>query len=161
MNVRDLMTPEPITVAPETPVAQVIALLVSQGVNGVPVVDASGAVLGMVTSGDLIHRLADERLEPHSSLWRESFYRSVFSAAHRDAPDPAEGATAAQVMSRDTVCVAPEDDMVVAARLLIAHGVKSLPVLEAGRLVGMISRMDLLRCLHAHPDCCNPLKKTD
>jgi CBS domain-containing protein len=64
-------------------------------------------------------------------------------------------------MTRNPICVDPDDDMVVAARLLIAHGVQSLPVVSEGRVVGMVSRMDLLRCLNEHPDCCNPVRKTD
>jgi CBS domain-containing protein len=160
MRVSDLMTREPVTVPPEMPVDALVDLLVERGVNGVPVVDAGGALLGMVTTGDLIHRVADERIEGRDSVWRESFYKSVFRPNGPE-PNPAEGATAGEVMSRDPAYVTPSDDMTVAARLLIEHRVKSLPVLDEGRLVGMISRLDLLRCLRGNPDCCNPLKRQD
>lgn len=158
MLVGDLMTREPVTVSPDTPVADVVDLLLDRGINGVPVVDASGAVWGMVTTGDLVHRLADERVDGRASFWRESFYKSVFRPSAPE-PNPAEGATAGEVMSRDPAYVTPVDDMAVAARLLVQYRVKSLPVLEEGRLVGMISRIDLLRCLRENPDCCNPLKR--
>jgi CBS domain-containing protein len=160
MHVSDLMTREPVTVPPEMPVDALVDLLVERGVNGVPVVDAGGALLGMVTTGDLIHRVADERVEGRDSVWRESFYKSVFRANGPE-PNPAQGATAGEVMSRDPAYVTPSDDMAVAARLLIEHRVKSLPVLDEGRLVGMVSRLDLLRCLRSNPDCCNPLKRQD
>jgi CBS domain-containing protein len=160
MQVKDLMTREPVTVPPEMPVEALVDLLVERVVNGVPVVDARGALLGMVTTGDLIHRVADERIEGRDSVWRESFYKSVFRSSGQE-PNPAEGATAAEVMSRDPAYVTPSDDMAVAARLLIEHRVKSLPVLDGGRLVGMVSRLDLLRCLRGNPDCCNPFKRQD
>jgi CBS domain-containing protein len=158
MQVRELMTPDPLTVGPGTPVETLVDLLVEKGINGVPVVDEAGRVLGMVTTGDLIHRVADEHVPSRESVWRESFYKSVF---RRDGfePNPAAGATAAEVMSRNPAYVVPSDDMAVAARLLIEHRVKSLPVLDGDRLVGMVSRLDLLRCLRSHPDCCNPFKR--
>jgi len=117
-------------------------------------------VLGMVTTGDLIHRVAGDHVPSRESVWRESFYKSVF---RRDGfePNPAEGATAAEVMTGNPAYVLPSDDMAVAARLLIEHRVKSLPVLDGDRLVGMVSRLDLLRCLRSHPDCCNPFKRQD
>lgn len=160
MQVRDLMTPDPLTVGPGTPVEELVDLLVEKELNGVPVVDETGRVLGIVTTGDLIHRVADEHVPTRDSIWRESLYKSVFRRNSPE-PNPAEGATAAEVMSRDPAYVVPSDDMAVAARLLIEHKVKCLPVLDDGRLVGVISRLDLLRCLRGHPDCCNPFKRQD
>ena len=160
MRVEDLMTRDPVVVGPELPVEALVDLLVEKNINGVPVVDESGRVLGMVTTGDLIHRVADEHVPRRDSIWRESLYKSVFGRAGSD-PNPAEGATAAEVMSRDPAYVTPSDDMSVAARLLIEHRVKCLPVLEDDRLVGVISRLDLLRCLRGNPDCCNPFKRQD
>lgn len=160
MRVEDLMTRDPVVVAPELPVEALVDLLVEKNINGVPVVDESGRVLGMVTTGDLIHRVTDEHVPSRDSIWRESLYKSVFRRNGPD-PNPAEGATAAEVMSRDPAYVTPSDDMCVAARLLIEHRVKCLPVLEDDRLVGVISRLDLLRCLRGNPDCCNPLKRQE
>ncbi len=160
MRVTDLMTGDPIVVRPDLPVEVLVDLLVEKNLNGLPVVDESGRLLGMVTTGDLIHRVADERVPSRDSIWRESLYKSVFRRDGSD-PNPAEGATAAEVMSRNPAYVTPSDDMSVAARLLIEHRVKCLPVLDDGRLVGVISRLDLLRCLRGNPDCCNPFKRQD
>ena len=160
MRVSELMTRELVTVPPDMPVAALVDLLVERRVNGVPVVTAEGRVLGMVTSGDLIHRVAGERVEDRESFWRESFYKSVFRPGGSE-PNPAEGATAAEVMSRDLAYVTPSDDMAVAARLLIENRVKCLPVIEDGQLVGIVSRMDLLRCLRGNPDCCNPFRRQE
>lgn len=160
MRVKDLMTRDPIVVRPELPVEALVNLFVARNINGVPVVDESGRLVGMVTTGDLIHRVADERVPSRDSIWQESLYKSVFGRAGTE-PNPAEGATAAEVMSPNPAHVVPSDDMAVAARLLIEHKVKCLPVLDDGRLVGVVSRLDLLRCLRGNPDCCNPFKRQD
>ncbi len=156
MKVRDLMTPDPVTVGPETPVQEIARLLLERRINGVPVVDSDGALLGIVTEGDLVHRAADERLQPRESVWKEHFWRSVF---RRDEPetDRAQGRTAAEVMTRRVIAVTPDTDAAVAARLLVRHRIKALPVVEGNRVVGMVSRLDFLRQLAADPDAFNPL----
>ena len=79
MKIRDLMTPNPIRIAPVTPVAEIARILVEHRINGVPVTDAEGRLLGLVTENDLVHRATDERLEPRESAWKENFYRSCFA----------------------------------------------------------------------------------
>jgi len=74
--------------------------------------------------------------------------------------DKAEGRTAAQVMTREVLTVAPDSPVTVAARLLVDHNIKSLPVIEHERLVGMISRFDLVKRLaNSGPDAFNPMRK--
>lgn len=157
MNARDLMTPNPVTVRPEMPVAEIARLIMAHRINGVPVVDSAGALLGLVTEGDLIHRAADEKFEPRVSLWKENFWRSVFRRRGAE-PDKAEGRTAAEVMTRDVITVTPETDVTVVARLLIENAVKALPVVEGRRVVGMISRFDLVKRLGDQADAFNPLR---
>lgn len=157
MKARDLMTPNPVAVQPETPVAKIARLIVAHRINGVPVVDRDGALLGLVTEGDLIHRAADDTLEPRVSLWKENFWRSVFRR-HGAEPDKAEGRTAAAVMTRAVITVTPETDVTVVARLLIDNAVKALPVVAGRRLVGMISRFDLVKSLGDQVDAFNPLR---
>ena len=158
MKVHDLMTPNPIRIAPETAVAEIARTLIEHRINGVPVTDTGGRLLGIVTEGDLAHRAADERLEPRESVWKESFYRSVF---HRRTPEPdkAEGRTAEQVMTREVLTVAPDSNVTVAARLLVDHNIKSLPVIENERLVGMISRFDLLKHIADNAESFNSMSK--
>ncbi len=82
---------------------------------------------------------------------RESFYPSPLHAPAAHGPDRAEGRTVAEVMVRAPVAVDPDDDMAVAARMFLEHRVHALPVVEDGRLVGVVSRFDLLRCLCEDP----------
>jgi CBS domain-containing protein len=158
MKVRDLMTPNPIQIAPETAVAEIARILIEHRINGVPVTDTEGRLLGIVTEGDLVHRAADERLEPRESIWKENFYRSVFRRRTPE-PDKAEGRTAEQVMTQDVLTVAPDSNVTVAARLLADHNIKSLPVIENERLIGIIWRFDLIKRLASNADIFNPMSK--
>jgi len=158
MKVRELMTRNPVHIAPQTAVAEIAHVLIEHKINGVPVIDAEGHLLGIVTGGDLVHRAADERLEPRESVWKENFYYSVFRR-HKPEQDKAEGNTAGQVMTREALTVTPESNVTVAARLLADHNIKSLPVIEDARLIGMISRFDLLKCLADNPDGFNPMSR--
>ena len=155
MLIRDLMTPDPVIVRPETPVEDIAGLLLAHRINGVPVVDENRRLLGVVTAADLIHRAADERLEPRESLWKENFWISFLSPEGTH-PGKAEGHTAAEVMTREVHSVAPDDHPLVAARLMADHRLTSLPVIEADVVIGVISRIDLLRRLH---ELENPLQR--
>ena len=155
MLIRDLMTPDPVVVRPETPVEAIAGLLLAHRINGVPVVDEARRLLGVVTAADLIHRAADERLEPRESVWKENFWISVFSPEGAR-PSKAEGRTAAEVMTRKVHTVAPDDHPFVAARLMADYHLTSLPVVEADTVIGVISRIDLLRRLH---ELENPLQR--
>ncbi len=158
MKTRDVMTSDPVAVEPGTPVEDVARLIVEHRLNGVPVVDAAGLLLGIVTGGDLMHRALDEHLEPRVSLWKENFWRGLFRRRGSEL-ERAEGRVAAEVMTRDVVTVSPDTDVIVVARLLTEHAVKALPVLDDGRLVGIISRLDLLKLLGEHPEAFNPMAR--
>jgi len=157
MLIRDLMTPDPVVVHLETAVEDIAGLLLAHRINGVPVVDENRRLLGVVTAADLIHRAADERLEPRESLWKENFWISFLGSAGAQ-PGKAEGRTAAEVMTRQVHSVAPDDPPLVAARLMADYHLTSLPVVEANTVIGVISRIDLLRRLH---ELENPLQKQD
>lgn len=157
MFIRNFMTPNPVTVQAETPVKDIADLLLTHRINGVPVVDGAGRLLGVVTAEDLIHRGADERLEPRESVWKENFWVSFFGpqGAQRG---KAEGRTAAEVMTTEVHSVAPDMHLSVAARLMVDYHLTSLPVVEAKKLVGVISRIDLLNRMKALE---NPLQRED
>jgi CBS domain-containing protein len=137
------MTTSNVSVAPSVPVTDIVRLLADRGLSGVPVLDAEGALLGMVTETDLLRRLsiADE---PKPGLFRRLF-TDPDEAAERYAR--AHGATAGDVMTTKLVTVEEDSTAEHAAHLLEEHKVRRLPVLRDRRLVGMISRGDLLRAL--------------
>jgi CBS domain-containing protein len=156
MKVQDVMSREVLTVSPETPVHEVARLLSEHHVSGAPVVDADGALLGIVTETDLAHRLAAKVSPPRSWL------RALFSAAPAEALDyaKARGRRARDIMTAAPVTIGEEASLEEAARLLEEKGVRRLPVLRGGRLVGVISRADMLRALLA-PEAPGPVSADD
>lgn len=151
MNARDVMTTGIISVTPETPIHEIAKLLLKEGVSAVPVVDEGGVPLGMVSEGDLIGRDETAR-EARRDWWLALLAEG--EALHPDflASLNTHDRTARDVMSSPVVMVGEETDLSEIARLLSAHRVKRVPVLHDGRIVGIVSRADLLRALVAERD---------
>jgi CBS domain-containing protein len=148
MNARDIMTTGIVSVTPETPIHEIAKLLLQQGISAVPVVDAGGVPLGMVSEGDLIGRDDTER-EARRDWWLALLAEG--ETLHPDflATMRTRNQTARDVMASPVVTVGDETDIGEIAQLLAAHRVKRVPVLRDGRIVGIVSRADLLRALVA------------
>lgn len=147
MQARDLMSTNLVLVSPETPVAAVADLLASRGISAVPVVGGDGRPLGIATEGDLIRRLADR---PQGAwTWFLDLFRDPSQQARRFAK--AHGATARDVMSAELVTVEESTPAEEIARLMERHKIRRVPVVREGRLVGLVSRADLLRAILRPP----------
>lgn len=157
MRVRDLMTRAVVTVSDSTPVSEIAEVLIEHRVNALPVMDEHGQLVGIVSTGDLLHRAADERVTASTSLWKESFWRRSNRRADGE-QDRAEGRTAEDVMTQRVLTVSPDADLVTVARLLLERRINALPVTLDGTLVGIISRFDVLAHLAAHGGTINPLE---
>jgi CBS domain-containing protein len=144
--VRQLMTRDVITVAPDTCVQRIAQLLIDNRISSVPVVDGKGRLVGIVSDSDLILR-AEIRTVPRYSWWR-SLLRDARSLAYEYVR--AHGCTAADVMTRDPVTTTESTPLHKVAALL-AQRFNQLPVLRAERLVGIISRTDLVRRVASLP----------
>lgn len=156
MKARDLMTTSLVVVPPETPVAGVVELLASRGISAVPVTDAEGRLVGLVTEGDLIRRLAEEKRGPLG--WFLGLFADSRRLAQRFAK--AHGAKAADVMTRELVTVGEEAEAEEIARLMERHQIRRVPVLKDGKLAGIVSRADLLRAVLVPPEAA-PGEQTD
>jgi CBS domain-containing protein len=143
MQARDLMSTNLVVVPPETPVGAVAELLASRGISAVPVLDTGSKPLGIVTEGDLIRRLADQ--PPGAVGWFLNLFRNPEPLVRRFAK--AHGATARDVMSTNLVSVDEDATAEQIAQLMEKHGVRRVPVLREGRMVGLVSRADLLRAV--------------
>lgn len=141
LSARDLMTAEVVTSPPETPVTALIRLFTDRGVSAVPITDPSGTLLGIVTESDLVRRLADEDEQPTG--WLARLTDRPNARAERYARS--HGATAREVMTDKVVTVGPDDAANHIAHLMEQHGIRRVVVAEQGRLLGMVTRTDLLR----------------
>ena len=149
--VRDIMDRTPATVRPETPVEEVVRTLRAHELPGVPVVDAGGRCVGIVTESDLV--IPDDEGDLHIPHYVQLFGGLVFLEPLRELEQrvrKAAAATAAEMMTADPVTVEADDPVRKAARLISDTGHNRLPVTDEGRLVGVITRADVLRALAAH-----------
>jgi len=147
---RDVMTREVLTVTPETPVREIARLLLERGVSAAPVVDEAGKPLGMVSEGDIIGRDDD------SGRQRRDWWLALVAEGEPLNPDylasfDGPGSRARDVMTTPVVTVTPDTEVAEIARLLAIHGIKRVPVVRDERLVGVVSRADLLRALAQEP----------
>jgi CBS-domain-containing membrane protein len=137
-KVKDVMTTEVVCASRETPYKELVRLLLDHGVSALPVVDGRHHVVGLVSEADL---LLKEELSPQLDEGP-----MLMSKRRRIERAKAQGLTAADVMTSPVVTVNELAAVAEAARLLHARGVKRLPVQNAvGRLVGIVSRSDLLK----------------
>ncbi len=148
MKAADIMVTDVVTVAPDAPVMQVAALMLERHISGLPVVDGHGRVLGIVSEGDLIRRP-----EIDTDRVKLGWLRLLLTDEESRARDFVKhhGRTAREVMTQPVHGVAPDTPLAEVVRLMERHRVKRLPVLEHGRLVGLVTRTDLLRALVSHP----------
>jgi len=143
MNVGDVMTQPAITVGPETTIVEAAQLMLQRHISGLPVVGASGAVVGIVTEGDLLRR-AETGTERRHRRWLE-FVISPGRLAREYAG--AHARKVGEVMTEEVVTVSSEDPLDEAVRLMERRHIKRLPVVDGDRLVGIISRANLVRAL--------------
>lgn len=143
MKARDVMTTHLVTVLPDVSVKEVARTLVQNGISAVPVVDKAGNLLGIVSEGDLLHRAEIGTIESRS-WWLALF------GADRDLAATyvkSHSRQARDVMTPDVVTVSPEANLSAIARLFEKHHIKRVPVLDRARLVGIVSRANLVQAV--------------
>ncbi len=141
MNAGDVMIREVVTVGPDTPVMHIAQLLLSHGISGVPVVDDEGTLVGLVSEGDLLRRV-EIGTERRRGSWR-AFFTGTATLAEEYVRS--HGTVARDIMTRDVVSVSRTTPLGEIADLMEQKHIKRVPVLEEGRLVGLVSRSNLLR----------------
>jgi len=157
MLVKDVMTKTVISVAPDTPVAEIANTMVSSGISGLPVLDADGKIVGIISEGDLMRR-AETETAPRRSWWL-----NLLGSPERTATDyvRSHGMKASDLMSRRIVSVGPDETLEAVANLLEENRIKRVPVLEGGALVGIVSRSNLVQALSAIYAAQKPATSTD
>lgn len=157
MKAKDIMTTAVVTVEPDSTVVHAIQLMLQKRISGLPVVDGSGHVVGMVTEGDLLRR-SETGTERRRSRWLEFLLgpgRLADEYTHSHGRKVAEIMTAAPItVSED----APLDEIV---RLMEKRQIKRVPVVRGERLVGIVSRANLLHALASLSHEAKPALQSD
>jgi CBS domain-containing protein len=141
LTVRDVMTHPVMSVGLETPLKDVARLLVESRISGVPVVDASGAVLGIVSEADFLMKEQGAAAVHHRRL--ASFLGET--AETRARLEKVAARTAGEAMTAPAQTIAPSRPLHEAAALMTQRRINRLPVVDSGRLVGIVTRADLVR----------------
>jgi CBS domain-containing protein len=143
MRASDVMVTDVITVTPESDVAQVAALLLTNHISAAPVVDADGRLVGMISEGDLIRR--SESGTAHERPWwlRMLMDRELLAAEFVREHSRRVG----DLMTRDVVSATPDTPVADVAALLERHRIKRVPIVTGGRLAGIVSRANLIQAL--------------
>jgi len=143
MKVRHAMSTNVITATPDTPLIDAMRSMLREHISGLPVVDAHGALVGILTEADLMHRAEIETEVRHARpAWLDFILgpgrqARAFTASH--------ARHVGEVMTRDVITVDAGAPLIDAISLMEKHGIKRLPVLRDQLLAGILSRADLLR----------------
>jgi CBS domain-containing protein len=143
MRAADVMVTNVITVGPEASVQEVAGILLKNRISGVPVVGADGKLIGIVSEGDLMHRV-EAGTGRRRSWWLAALTgRDVLAAEYvRE-----HSRKVVDVMTRHVVTAGPETSLQEIATLLEKNGIKRVPIVQDGKLVGIVSRANLLQAL--------------
>jgi CBS domain-containing protein len=143
MKTSEIMTRPVITVVPGTSIAEAARLMLQHRISGLPVVDPKGAVIGIITEGDLLRR-PETGSAPRHPMWLELLLgpgRLAEEYTHAHARKVGEA------MTSDIVSVTPSTDVADLVQLMNKRRIKRVPVIDDGRLVGIVSRANLVRAL--------------
>jgi CBS domain-containing protein len=151
VQIEEIMTRDVVTVTPATSIQSVAKLMADHGISGLPVVDDDRHVVGIISEGDLIIRQQPPDRVLHEQSPRRPWWRGFFDDAEGLAREYRKvvGTTVGEVMTRAVVSISPVFGVETAASILHARGFRRLPVVRDGKLVGIISRGDLVRALAA------------
>ena len=143
MVVADIMTHPALAIDPQAPLLQAIRLMTGHRVSGLPVVDPQGRILGILTEGDLLRR-AETGTAGERPGWLASFLRPGRSAQRYVAT---HARRVGEVMTTEVIAVTEDTSLADAVELMQRHRIRRLPVVRDGRLLGVVSRADLVRQL--------------
>jgi CBS domain-containing protein len=143
VQIEEIMTREVVTVTPATSIQAAAKLMADHGISGLPVVDDQRRLLGIISEGDLILRQKSPARRP----WWHRFFDDAEGLAHEYRK--LVGTTVGEVMTRAVVSISPVFGAETAASILHTRGFRRLPVVQDGKLVGIISRGDLVKALAA------------
>jgi CBS domain-containing protein len=146
LKVKDIMTRELITVSPETEIVQATKLLLENRINGVPVLDATGKLVGILCQSDLI---AQQKKLPIPSFFTllDGLIPLISKKQLEKQVQKISAITVAQAMTPNPVTVHPDMKIEEVAALMVDRNFHTIPVVNEGELVGIVGKEDMLRAL--------------
>jgi len=147
MNARDVMVHDVVTVGPDEDVAKALQLLVDHDISALPVVDGERHVIGIFSEADLLHR-QQIGTEKHRAWWLEAVTpASVLALDYAKS----HGRKVAELMSVDVISADEDKSLSELANILEKNRIKRVPILKDGKLVGIVSRSNLIQALASAP----------
>ncbi|HHP7229952.1 MAG TPA: CBS domain-containing protein [Xenococcaceae cyanobacterium] len=148
-TVAEIMTPNPISVTPKTPLQKAIALLVEKKISGLPVLDEQGKLVGMISESDLMWQETGIETPPYIMLLDSVIYLQNPTRYEKEI-HKALGQTVEDVMSDRPITVQGERSVKEAAKLMHDKKIRRLPVVDpAGKILGIITQGDIVRMMAA------------
>jgi CBS-domain-containing membrane protein len=146
LKTRDIMTKEVISIGPEASVTEAAGLLDQHRISGLPVVAKDGSLLGVITQSDLVQRARNLELPPAVNLFDVRFFLETPSHFLKRL-EKMLGGTVKEVMTGKAITITPQTPVAEVASLMARKKVHTLPVVEGGKLVGIVGKIDLIRAL--------------
>jgi len=146
LTVKNIMTRDPITISPDTEIVHAAKLLLEKGINGIPVVDKKGELVGIICQSDLI---AQQKRLPIPSIFTllDGFIPLASTKHFEKAVQKIAATTVADAMTPNPVTVQTDTSIEELASLMVDKNLHTLPVVDEGKLVGVVGKEDVLRTL--------------
>lgn len=146
MKAKEIMVRDVITVHQNDSIESVARILVSHNISGVPVVNDAGNLVGMVTEGDLLYKEVNPRLPDYVNVLGAIIFYNGVEQFHDDFKKLIAG-RAREMMSDEVLTVSEETDLQEVAQIMVENGIKRVPVVKDQKILGIISRCDLIKTL--------------
>jgi CBS domain-containing protein len=145
-RVKDIMTTDVVSVSPETEIVQAARIMIEKRINGLPVLDGDGRVVGILCQSDLV---AQQKSVPIPSLFSlmDGFMPLTSLKKIEKEVEKIAALTVAQAMTAKPITVTPETGIEEVAGLMVDKGFHTLPVVQDGKLVGVVGKEDVLKTL--------------
>jgi len=157
MNARDVMTRDVVSVSPDTSIAEMARLMLEKRISGLPVLDRNGALVGIVTEGDCLRR-AETGTQRRRPKWLE-FLTGTGKLAQEYVS--AHARKVSEVMTANPVTVGEETPLDEVVHLMETRRIKRVPVVRDGKVVGIVSRANLLHALASLTEEKQPVQQDD
>lgn len=146
MIAKDVMTTKLITIHPETTLREITQLLLDHHISGLPVVDGQGGLVGIVSEGDLMYKEVTTQSPAVLNIIGALIHSDGVQEYRETAGNLLE-LTAADIMTTDVISFSPNTGLQRIGRIMLENHIKRVPIVEGNKLVGIVSRADVIRPL--------------